>query len=79
VPDLWFHDLRTAVRNMIRRGIPQHIAVRISGRKTMEVFHHYAIVSSAFLREAASGMEQTFSLGTIEARQERKGDRNLSN
>jgi integrase len=53
-----FHDLRrTAVRNMIRAGIDQTVAMAISGHRTDAIFKRYNITSDEDLREAQSKLE----------------------
>lgn len=54
-----FHDLRrSAVRNLIRAGVPQVVAKGISGHKTDAVFNRYNIVSDTDLSEAVGKLSR---------------------
>ena len=57
-PGLIFHDLRrSAVRNMIRAGVSEPVAMAISGHQSAAVFRRYNITSIDDQRRALTSTQ----------------------
>lgn len=56
--DVLFHDLRrSAARNMVQSGIPESVAMKLTGHRTRSVFERYAITDGPQLQREAAKLD----------------------
>jgi len=58
-PGRLFHDFRrTCARDLIRSGVDETVAMRITGHKTRSIFDRYNVTDTDDLREAMLSVEK---------------------
>jgi hypothetical protein len=62
---------RTAVRNLVRAGVPERVAIQMTGHKTSSILERYDIVSEGDLVEAARKLDKSTATITATDRADR--------
>ena len=63
---LRFHDLRrSAVRNLVRAGVVEQVAMTVSGHKNASVFRRYNIVSKDDQQDATAKLQAFYRNGGV--------------